>query len=66
MRHFLFVEEISGEQFIVGEDSFSNAAMAAEGVATAIGQDYNGGEWELRFLYEMTDEEAEASGLDEY
>lgn len=66
MKHFLFVEEISGEQFIVGEDIFSTAAMAAEGIATAIGQEYNGGEWELQFLCELTDEEAEASGLDEY
>lgn len=66
MKHYLFSEEISGEQFIVGEDNFEDAAMAAEGIAEAIGKDWNGGEWELKFLFEMTEEEAEASGLDEY
>lgn len=65
MKHFLFVEEISGEQFIVGEDNFSDAATDAECIAAAIGQNY-ADVWELRFLCELTDEEAEASGLDEY
>lgn len=66
MKHYLFSEEISGEQFIVGEDNFEDAAMAAEGIAEAIGKDWNDGEWELKFLFEMSEEEAEASGLDEY
>lgn len=65
MKHFLFFEAISGEYFIVGEDNFSNAAIVAEGVADAIRQE-TGDDWELRFLYEMTDDEAEMSGLDEY
>lgn len=65
MKHFLFFEAISGEYFIVGEYDFTNAAIVAEGVAQAIAECYND-EYELRFLYEMTDDEAEMSGLDEY
>ena len=66
MKHFLFCERISGEQFIVGEEFFGDACDAAEGIAREIGLDYNDGEFELMFLYEMDEEEAEASGLDEY
>lgn len=66
MKHFLFVEAISGEQFIVGEESYGDACVIAEDVARDIGVTYNDGEFELMFEYEMTDDEAEASGLDEY
>lgn len=66
MKHFLFIEKISGEEFIVGEDLFRDAWEAAEGIARCIGLDYLGGEFELMFLGELTEEEAEASGLDEY
>lgn len=66
MRHFLFYERISGENFIVGEELFGDACEAAKGIAREIGLDYNGGEFELMFIEELTEEEAEASGYDEY
>ena len=66
MRHYLFKEMISGEEFIIGADYAGEAELIAEGIAQDIGEEYNGGEWYLRFLDELTDEEAEMSGLDEY
>lgn len=66
MRHFLFYERISGENFIVGEELFGDACDVAETIARNIGLDYNGGEFELMFIEELTEEEAEASGYDEY
>lgn len=66
MKHYLFKEKLSGEEFIIGAEYAGEAAMVAEGIAQDIGEEYNNGEWYLRFLGELTDEEAEASGLDEY
>lgn len=55
MRHFLFVDWESGEEFIVGADTLNEA----QGIA----KDY----FEApRFRCELTDDEAEMSGLDEY
>lgn len=60
MRHWLFecIDENSqceGEEFIVGADNYPEARAIAE-------------EWfgEVVFHDELTDEEAEISGLDEY
>lgn len=67
MKHYLFKEKLSGEEFIIGAGDYAGeAAMVAEGIAQDIGEEYNNGEWYLYFLGELTDEEAEASGLDEY
>lgn len=66
MKHYLFEETISGEEFIVGADNIGEAGFIAEGIAEDIGNEYNDGEWNLRYLDELTEEEAEASGLDEY
>lgn len=66
MRHYLFKEAISGEEFIIGADCAGEAELIAEGIAQDIGEEYNDGEWYLWFLDELTDEEAEMSGLDEY
>lgn len=66
MRHYLFEEMISGEEFIVGADCMGEAALIAEGIAQDIGEQENDGEWYLQFYDELTDEEAEMSGLDEY
>lgn len=66
MRHYLFEEMISGEEFIVGADNMGEAGFIAEGIAQDIGEEYSDGAWNLRFLDELTEEEAEASGLDEY
>lgn len=66
MKHYLFREMISGEEFIISADFMGEAAVVAEGIAQDIGEEYNNGEWYLRFLDELTEEEAEMSGLDEY
>lgn len=66
MRHYLFKEMISGEEFIIGADFVGVAELNAEGIAQNIGEKYNGGAWCLRFFDELSEEEAEMSGLDEY
>ena len=65
MRHFCYVEEQTGEQFIVGTEDYEDSWEAAWEVCQQIEKEY-GGPVELKFQMEMTDEEAEASGLDEY
>lgn len=60
MKHYLFEctnqnSTNEGEEFIVGEATIGTAMMIA--------RDEFG---EARFLCELTEEEAEASGLDEY
>jgi hypothetical protein len=55
-RHFLFYDYQSGEEFIVGAADLYDARMTAEEV---FGDD-------IKYCYEMTDDEAEMSGLDEY
>lgn len=65
MKHFYFVENESGEEFIVGANNLQEAKLIAEEVADNIGVNY-GIAPDLSFEYEMTDEEAEDSGLDEY
>ena len=66
LRHYLFTEEMSGEQFIVGSEDEFVALMFARNIAEEIGAMYNDGEYVLTSEGELTDEEAEASGLDEY
>lgn len=66
MKHYLFKETLSGEEFIIGADFFGEAELIAEGIAQDIGEEYNDGAWHLRYLDELTEEEAEMSGLDEY
>lgn len=66
MKLYLFKELISGEEFIIGADNVGEAGMVAEGIAQDIGEEYNNDKWYLRFLDELTEEEAEMSGLDEY
>ena len=56
MRHYLFENLETNEEFIVG------AATIGEAIAIAIdefGED-------VEYQYQMSDYEAEASGLDEY
>lgn len=66
MRHYLFEEKLTGEEFIVGADCMGEAGLIAEGIAQDIGEEYNEGGYLLQFIDELTDEEAEMSGLDEY
>lgn len=55
-RHFLFYDYQSGEEFIVGAGDLYFARMIAEEVFG----------YDIKYCYEMTDDEAEMSGLDEY
>lgn len=66
MRHYLFEEKLTGEEFIVGADCMGEAKLIAEGIAQDIGEEYNEGGYLLGFIDELTDDEAEMSGLDEY
>ena len=66
MKHYFFSELISGEQFLVGADNEEEAIIIAEGIAEEIAHQWNDDEWELACHGEVTEEEAEASGLDEY
>ena len=66
MKHFYFIENESGEEFIVGADTYYEAEDIALDVAHDIAMHYNLDDATIEFQYEMTEEEAEASGLDEY
>ena len=65
MKHYYFIENETGEEFLVGADTLEEACIIAEDIGDEIGESY-GERPDVEFLYEMTDEEAEASGLDEY
>lgn len=66
MKHYLFCEEVSGEEFIVGANDKEEAFDIAIPIAEDIAENWNEGVYELIFYSELTEEEAEASGLDEY
>lgn len=68
MKHYLFVETISGIEFIVGEDSVAAAKEFALSICKDIALEWNGGADNFNCLYcgTLTEEEAESSGLDEY
>jgi len=63
MRHFLFEETEKGFEFIVGADDY----VSALGIIDRLAWD---GEFEdgsnIVFVSELSDTEAEMSGLDEY
>lgn len=58
-RHFLFQDTVSGEEFIVG----ANNLAAARQLSFHVSDTQN---WWPRYICELSDDEAEASGLDEY
>lgn len=66
MKHFLFCEEISGENFIICCDNLGDAYDLAVDIARDIMEYYNNDEPDLIFIDELTEVEAEASGYDEY
>jgi len=67
MKHFLFEEFNSGERFIVGADYLGEALVIADGLATEFEFYLEEAETPtILYLGELTEEEAEASGLDEY
>lgn len=66
MKHFYFIENESGEGFIVGADNYREAEEIARDVGQSITLNCGWDDYSIEFQYEMTEEEAEASGLDEY
>lgn len=56
-RHFFFHNEENGEDFIVGAEDLTDAREIVEDIF---------GDDEVEFCYEMSELEAEMSGLDEY
>lgn len=66
MKHFYFVEENTGEEFIVGADSLREAWEIALEIGKRCVENYGMNATVLSYEYEMTDQEAEDSGLDEY
>ena len=55
MRHFLFEDYDTGEEFIVGADNLGEAIEEAKTYFA-----------DPSYICELTEDEAEASGLDEY
>ena len=68
MKHFLFVECISGEEFLVGAETLKDAWVIAEDVVRSIAEQWNtcADDYDLLFDSELDDFDAEACGLDEY
>lgn len=66
MKHFLFYEEISGENFIICCNNLDDAYNLAVDIARDIMSYYNNDELSLTFIDELTEAEAEASWYDEY
>ena len=66
MNHYLFIENTTGEEFIVGADTYDSAANYAETIGEEIAAAWTDEPADVKYCYCMTDEEAEMSGLDEY
>ena len=66
MKHYYFIENESGEEFIVGAHNLHEACEIATDVGQSIAFNCGWDDFDIEFQYEMDDEEAEASGLDEY
>lgn len=65
MHHYYFIENNTGEEFLVGAITLEEAKICAKDVAREIAENYDETP-DLSYEYEMTNEEAEMSGLDEY
>lgn len=65
MKHYYFVENNTGEEFLVGADTLAEAEIIAYDVGVDIANNY-GELADVEFMYEMDEVEAETSGLDEY
>lgn len=65
MKHYFFVENNTGEEFLVGANTLKEAEIIAYDVGVEIVNVY-GELADVEFCYEMDEAEAEASGLDEY
>jgi len=65
MKHYFFVENNTGEEFLVGANTLKEAEIIAYDVGVEIANNY-GEQAAVEFYYEMDGIEAEMSGLDEY
>jgi hypothetical protein len=65
IRHYYFTELETGEEFIVGAEDLTKAYVIAFEVGADIGSCYNVKPY-VMYEYEMTEWEADVSGLDEY
>lgn len=65
MKHYYFVENNTGEEFLVGANTLKEAEIIAYDVGVEIANNY-GEQAAVEFYYEMDGIEAEMSGLDEY
>lgn len=65
MKYFLFTEEMTGEQFLVSADDEISAILIAQQVGENIADWYGNDGYVITSHGAMTEEEAEASGLDE-
>lgn len=65
MKHYYFVENNTGEEFLVGANTLKEAEIIAYDVGVEIADNY-GEQAAVEFYYEMDGIEAEMSGLDEY
>lgn len=65
MKHYYFVENNTGEEFLVGANTLKEAELIAYDVGVEIANNY-GEQAAVEFYYEMDGIEAEMSGLDEY
>ena len=65
MKHFLFTEEMTGEQFLVSADDEISAILIAQQIGENIADWYGNDSYVITSQGEMTEGEAEASGLDE-
>lgn len=66
MKHYLFCETTSGEEFLVGAENEADAYEIAEPIAVDLANMWADGEPELECYGTISEEEAENSGLDEY
>lgn len=68
LQHHLFVERYSGEQFLVGAHNFSDATEILYDIIEEFSllEDVPEEEFDMAFVGTLSDEEAEASGLDEF
>lgn len=64
IRHYYFTELETGEEFIIGAVDLTKAYLIAFSVGADIGSCYDV-EPRVMYKYEMTEEEAESSGLNE-
>lgn len=65
MKHYYFIENNTGEEFLVGAKTLEEAEIIADDVGVKIANSYDELA-DVEFQYEMSEFEAENSGLDEY